>query len=153
MIRTFAVSAMLAFTSCTAAAGEPEIAPSDAWARETAPGQSAAAVYLTITNRGSGDDRLIGVASPVAREASLHETLSEGGIARMRAIDGGLPLPARETVRLAPGGAHIMVEGLSGPLRRGERMALELRFERSGERSVEAEVVEATAEGTRREGH
>jgi len=147
------LTALLALASCTAASGDPEIAASDAWARETAPGQSAAAVYLTIANRGSGDDRLIGISSPAAQQASLHETVSEDGIARMRAVDGGLALPAGETVRLEPGGAHIMLEGLTGPLRRGQRLEIQLRLERSGERRVEAQIVDPSAQGAAHGGH
>lgn len=122
--------------------GAPDIAVSDVWARETRSGETAA--YVTIVNRGSVSDRLVAVAAPAPASASLHETRYEKGIARMRPVDG-VAIPAGASVALEPAGAHVMIVGLAGPLAAGESLPLTLRFERSGERRVTAEVRPAAA--------
>jgi periplasmic copper chaperone A len=58
----------------------------------------------------------------------------------MRPLAGGLPIAAGETVNLAPGGNHVMLEQLTRPLKAGEKIPLTLNFERSGARQVEAQV-------------
>ena len=126
--------------------GAPDIAIGDGWARETAPGQAAAAVYLTVANRGNGDDRLVDARSSVARAAVLHSSASAGGVARMRPIEGGLEIPARGRVELKPGATHIMLTGLEEPLSAGQTIDLALNFARSGRRPVAVRVVPAAAE-------
>ena len=145
---TFVAGAMaLALTGCSPARqGPPEIAVSNGWTREIAPGQSSAAVYLTIANTGDGGDRLTSVQSRQGT-ASLHATTSTGGIARMRPLDDGLEVAARSTVELKPGGTHIMVTGIDSRPRRGETFVLNLGFARSGNRPVAIRVVGAGDDG------
>lgn len=133
--------------------GPPELHLSDAWARETVPGQTATAAYLTIANDGGSADTLIAVNAPVPARASLHRTRRDEGIARMRPIEGGLEIPPEETVRLEPGGPHIMIENLAEPLRAGETLRLTLRFTRSGERALDVAVQAAGATGPAHQGH
>lgn len=123
----------------------PDIAIGHGWTREMAPGQSAAAVYLTVTNQGDGDDRLAGAEVPGAAAASLHSSSSAGGVARMRALEDGLEIPAHSSVELKPGGTHIMLTGLQQPLEAGQTVDLNLGFARSGPRPVVIRVVPATA--------
>jgi copper(I)-binding protein len=142
-MRLFVLLAALALAGCDGA--KPEIAVSDVWARATVAGMPTAAIYLTITNKGAGDDRLVAVSVPSAVKASLHQMNMDGGVMRMRAVDGGIAIPAGQTVALAPSGTHIMVEGLSAPLVAGERIEALLRFERSGEMTVPVSVEAAGA--------
>jgi copper(I)-binding protein len=131
----------------------PELRLSDAWARETVSGQTATAAYLTIANRGGSADTLVAVGAPVPARASLHRTRRDDGIARMRPIEGGLEIPPGESVRLEPGGPHIMIENLAGPLGAGETLRLTLRFTRTGERAVDMPVAVAGATGPAHQGH
>lgn len=136
-----AALAALLLLSCGGRDPRPaDVMITNGWARETAPGQAAAAVYLTIVNRGEGADRLVDVQSPPAT-ASLHSSSSAGGVARMRPLDGGLEIPARSTVELEPGGTHIMLTGLQSPLRAGQTAPLSLGFARSGRRPLAVRVV------------
>ena len=143
-MKAILTASLLLLASC-GRSGSPDIRISDAWARETVAGQSGTAAYVTVTNRGSGDDRLISVSASPPVTASLHETSTADGISSMRALDGGLDVPAGDAVALRPGGAHIMVSGLSAPLHQGDKLKLSLRFERSGEKSVDFKVASATA--------
>ena len=143
MNKALALAAFL-LVSCTAEAPTPEIVVENAWARAAAHGRSSTAVYLTIRNTGGGD-RLVEVSSP-AGEASLHSTSMAGGIMRMRSVEA-VDVPAGSAVKLEPGGNHVMLSGLKSPLAAGSTIPLELKFERSGDKKVEAAVRAASAKG------
>ena len=133
----------LALLACAPADPPPaDIAVSNGWTREVAPGQSSAAIYLTIANKGDGSDRLDTVESTLG-DATLHTTSSADGIARMRPIENGLVIDARSTVELKPGGTHVMLTGLKERPSRDQTIDLTLGFERSGKRPVTIRVVNA----------
>ena len=116
---------------------------SDAWIRATPPGAVTAAAYLTITS-GGGADRLVDAATPAARAVELHTNVVEGGVQRMVRLSE-LTLPAGETVRLEPGGLHLMLIDLAKPLAPGTNVVLSLRFAEAGTVEIEAPVVDARA--------
>ncbi|MDQ3077221.1 MAG: copper chaperone PCu(A)C [Pseudomonadota bacterium] len=130
---------LLLAAACARAPAVPSIEVRDAWARATAPGQSTGAVYATLVN-GGADDRLVAAATPVATTASLHSSETVNGVAQMRMLRA-LPIPAEATVRLEPGGTHVMLDGLAAPLVAGKQVALTLRFAKSGTKDVMATVV------------
>lgn len=70
------------------AAGGGELEVSDVWARTTAGGQDAGAVYLVITG-GAEDDELVSasVDASVAGTVELHETVTDGDDAEMDMSD------------------------------------------------------------------
>jgi periplasmic copper chaperone A len=120
--------------------GTSDLQIADAWARETVAGQSATAAYMTIHNRGAGDDRLVSVEATAPATAMLHVSESSGGISRMREMSAGLAVPAGTAVQLNPGGTHVMITGLGAPLREGDMMKLRLQFEKSGTRDIDVPV-------------
>jgi len=117
------------------------------WVRATPKGAQVAGGFLTITNTGSAPDRLLGAAMTCGARAEVHATSTEGGIARMRPVEGGLEIKPGETVKLAPGGYHLMVTDLKGSFVDGELVEGTLQFEKAGSVSVDFEVqaVGATA--------
>lgn len=135
----FLLVAVTILAGCSPVAPKSDLAVVDGWARATAPGQSSGAVYATIVNRG-GDDRLLSVKAQVAAMAMVHASDNQGGVARMRMVEA-LRIPAGSTVTLAPGGTHIMLQGLSAPLEAGGRVQLDLRFEHAGQRHFVAAIV------------
>ena len=105
---------------------------SHAHARATAPGQTSAAVYLTIANNGAVADQLTKIESTAAASADLHTMSMAGGMMKMRAVDG-LALAPASTVAMAAGdGYHIMLTGLRQPLVAGQTIALILTFKKAG---------------------
>ncbi|MGF1660392.1 MAG: copper chaperone PCu(A)C [Rubrimonas sp.] len=137
-----------------------DISVADPFARATPPGAGASAAYMAVRNAGSEDDRLVAARSDVARRVELHtHILDADGVARMREVEGGIPLPAGETVTLAPGGLHVMLMGLTGQLLEGESVPLTLVFEKAGELALEAPVrslarpMEGEAHGHGAHGH
>jgi copper(I)-binding protein len=122
--------------------GAPQIEIEEAWARPTIAAGHSSAAYMTIRNPGSGADKLISVTTDVAGHVGLHRSANEDGIAIMRPIDGGLEIKAGQGAQLEPGGNHLMLERVVRPLAPGQRIRLVLRFERSGERSIDVPVRE-----------
>jgi len=110
------------------------------WSRETAPGQSAGGGFLTITNTGKQDDRLVSATSPAAAQVQIHTVSMAGGVMRMRELPTGLEIPAGATVALKPGGYHIMLIGLKTPLKQGAMVPAELRFQRAGKVRINFKV-------------
>jgi copper(I)-binding protein len=84
---------------------------------------------------------LVGVSTPAAKSAAVHEMSMDGGVMRMRPVEK-LDLEADKAVALAPGGYHLMLEGLKKPLHKGESVPLSLVFEgKDGKRfNVEAKA-------------
>lgn len=113
-----------------------------AWTRAVAASSPVAVGYMTLRNEGPAPDRLLSASTPLARAVELHESTLDGGVARMRPLPEGVPLPPGAAVRLEPGGAHAMLLGPARAFARGERVPLTLRFERAG-----AVAVELTVEG------
>lgn len=138
MRRTTALPALLLAACSQTESGAPDVRVANAWARPTAPEKTVAAAYLTIANRGGKDDALLAVTSSTG-PADVHSTSMAGGIMRMRRRDR-LAIPAGATVKLEPGGTHLMLTELQAPLTAEAQVDLTLRFERSGERKVAATV-------------
>lgn len=111
----------------------------DAWAAETPNAATVAGVYLSLGNTGDAPDRLISASSPRAARTDLHEMRMEGDLMAMRAIPSAELAPHSVTL-LAPGGFHLMLTDIDGPLRAGQSIPLTLRFERAGEITLEAPV-------------
>lgn len=123
-------AAALAQAQDTASA---QIEVRDAWAPPTIGEQAVGVAYVTLTNNGSTADRLLAARTEGAQAVELHAHTMDGGIMRMRRIGGGIEMPAGATVRLEPGGSHLMLIGLAEPLRAGDAFPLVLTFERAGD--------------------
>ena len=128
-----------------AAPADPNgIAISDAWSRAAMSGRTGV-VYLTITDTGA-PDRLTGANSPVATTASLHESFDDHGIMKMRPVPE-LPVQPGVSVTLAPGGYHIMLEGLKQALQPGQTFPVTLTFANAGPVTATATVQKAGTAG------
>ena len=116
----------LAFASLSAAAMAQAVDVKGAWARATVQGQKATGAFMTLTAKDRG--QLVSVSSPVAGVAEVHEMKMDGDIMRMRAVEGGLELPAGKAVELKPGGYHVMLMDLKAPLQKDTTIPLNLVF-------------------------
>lgn len=97
-----------------------------AWARATVQGQKGTGAFMSLT--ASEGTKLVGLSTPVAGVAEVHEMKMEGDIMKMRAVPGGLDLPAGKTVELKPGGYHVMLMDLKTPLVKDSSLPLTLLF-------------------------
>ena len=149
MRRLSLIGALLLAACKPATPTAPAIEIRDAWARETAPGQTSGAAYFTIVNMGSEGDKLVSITTPAAPMAMIHGSSNSNGVMAMRMM-ADLPVPGSATVTLAPLGTHVMLTGLSAPLHAGDRLLLTLRFARVGARQIDAAVLPASASGPAR---
>jgi periplasmic copper chaperone A len=115
------------------------------WARASAGAATTGAAYLTLKG-GAEPDALVGVSTPVAASAEVHESLTENGVSKMRATPS-LPIPAGKVVTLAPGAYHIMLVGLKHPLTAGQTFPLTLTFSHAAPVTVDVKV-QAMGHGT-----
>jgi copper(I)-binding protein len=120
------------------AAHAGSIQVSEAFTR-SAPAGGVGGVFLTIVNAGAAD-RLTGATSPEATKAELHQSISDNGVMKMRPVDG-LDIPAGGTVKLVPGGYHLMLVGLKQGLTVGGHLPVTLVFQNAGKIEVEANIV------------
>nr|WP_294847259.1 copper chaperone PCu(A)C [uncultured Sphingomonas sp.] len=137
-----AAAALLA--SCSSEPAKPVIKVDDVWARAVAPGQTTGAVYMAIQNDGDADDALMSAKVSVAPNSEIHQTMTEGNMAKMNHA-GPIAVPSKSTVTLKPGGTHVMMTGLTVPLSPGDRFFVDMQFETSGHVTAAGKVVAAGA--------
>ncbi|MGA7803539.1 copper chaperone PCu(A)C [Bradyrhizobium sp.] len=119
---------------------------SQAWSRATPKGAKIGGGYLTIENKGSAPDRLIGCSSDMAGSVQVHEMTMINGVMKMRPLDNGLTIDPGRSVKLAPGGYHLMLMDLRGPLKQGDKLPVTLEFERAGKVQVSLDVASVGAQ-------
>ncbi len=122
LMGALALSASLAWAQ---KAPLPAVKVEGAWVRATAPGQLGTGAYMRLT--ASSNLQLVGVSTPAAGIAEVHESRLEGDITKMRAVPL-LDLPAGQTVEFKPGGYHLMLIDLPKPLLKGSSMPLTLHL-------------------------
>jgi copper(I)-binding protein len=113
---------------------------SQAWSRATPGGAKIGGGYLTIENKGSAPDRLIGGSADVAARVELHEMAVSNGVMKMRPLDKGLAIEPGKTVKLSPGDYHLMLVDLKSPLKQGEQVPVTLEFEKAGKVKLSFDV-------------
>jgi copper(I)-binding protein len=118
-----------------------------AWSRATPGGAKVGGGYLTIENKGTMPDRLIGGTAEVASKVQVHEMTMDDGVMKMRPVEGGLTIDPGKTVKLAPSGYHLMIMGLKSPLKQGDKVPVTLEFEKAGKVAVTLDVEGIGAQG------
>jgi len=126
--------AALLFVALTVWAAEPaKIVVSDAWVRPTIGQGRTTAAYFVVTNKGDEDDTLVAARTAKATSVELHQTtMTADGVMQMRPVEDGLPIPVGGTLKLSPGGMHVMVMGLDAALDAGGELAMTLEFAKAG---------------------
>ncbi|MEP6547158.1 MAG: copper chaperone PCu(A)C [Gammaproteobacteria bacterium] len=104
---------------------------SQPWSSPTPPVASVGAVYFSLTNTGPKAERLMGISSPIARLVEIHQSRQVQGMMQMRAVTF-VDAAAGATVKIEPGGLHIMLVGLKRPLTPGMEFPMALTFRDSG---------------------
>jgi copper(I)-binding protein len=127
------------------AAGSIEI--SNPWMRATPRGADVAGAYVTIVNKGTEADRLTGGSLTGASRFEVHRMVMEGGVAKMRPVEGGLEIKPGQSVALTPGSFHVMLMGLKQPFQQGQHIKGTLVFEKAGKVDVEFTVESIGAAG------
>jgi len=127
-----------------AAAGDYDVGTihiSQPWARATPKGAITGAGYMTITNKGSAPDKVSCVSDDASAQCEIHSMTMEGGVMKMRPVEGGLEIKPGESVMLKPGGYHVMFRELKHPLEQGAAVKATLKFEHAGTVEVDYPVL------------
>jgi periplasmic copper chaperone A len=137
------LGAVLALAGGTLCAQTIEV--KDAWVRTSVQGQKATGAFMKITAKDN--TKLVSVSTPVAGVAEVHEMKMEGDVMKMRAVQGGLDLPAGKAVELSPGGYHVMLMDLKAALPKDSTIPMTLVFKdaRGVESKLELKVPVSTA--------
>jgi periplasmic copper chaperone A len=136
--------ASLTFLVALADAQAPAVTAQDAWIRAV-PGTDMAAAYFTLRNGSARSVTVTGVKSPVAGQAMIHETKIQGGQSQMRPHEQ-IVVDAGKTVKLEPGGLHVMLHDLKQPLTVGQSVPLMITLLGGGSLQVTAAVRPLSAE-------
>ncbi|WP_328904820.1 copper chaperone PCu(A)C [Streptomyces sp. NBC_00234] len=142
MNRRTALAGVLALTTGLALAGcsagsEPELKVVGAFMPQ--PISDMAAGFLVVQNSGDAADRLTSVTSPLSDDVTIHETRNQ----TMRMVSS-FEVPAGGELDLERGGNHIMFMKLKQRPKQGEKVSLELHFEKAGPIKVDVPVKETT---------
>lgn len=113
------------------------------YATTTAPGQPNGAIFIKeIRNAGRQPDELIGGRSPVSKSVEVHRMSMENNVMVMREIPG-IAIAASGKVSMDRGGRdgyHLMLMGLTQPLKEGDTFAATLVFRNAGEVPVKVRI-------------
>jgi copper(I)-binding protein len=114
-----------------------QVAVSDAWIRATVPQQKSAGAFLRV--RSQAPAKLVGVSTPVAARAEVHEMKMQGNTMTMHAVDA-VALPPGQEVVMGPGGYHVMLFGLKRQLKEGDSVPLTLVVENAAGKRADVEA-------------
>jgi copper(I)-binding protein len=150
MITGLLAAALMAFAAAPSRADDVkagDLVITQAWTRATPGGAKTGGGFLTIENKGSAPDKLVGVSADAAGKVEVHEMAMDGGVMKMRPVEGGLTIDPGKTVKLAPGGLHLMMTDLKSPLKQGDKLPVTLQFQKAGKVAVTLDVQGVGAPG------
>jgi len=102
---------------------EGKLSVYDAWVRAAPPGSQVMAGYATLKNTGDAPIKVLTVQSDAFRQSSIHETVVDRGVSRMRELPR-LDLEPGATIEMKPGGRHLMLSEPRHPIVVGEKVEM-----------------------------
>lgn len=126
----------------TGPSGASAITVRDAWVHAIAGSSGITGAFMIIENSGGAADRLLsaGVSAEIAGAVEIHETtVGEDQAMRMRPVEG-VDVPAGGSVKLEPGGIHLMLLDMKRDLTPGGALTLTLTFASGVQLEVSASV-------------
>ncbi|MGB8315481.1 MAG: copper chaperone PCu(A)C [Aestuariivirga sp.] len=115
------------------------------WSRETTANADVAAGFMSITNNGKEDDKLIKATAEISDTVQLHSMKIENDVMTMFEMKDGIVIPAGQTVDLKPKSLHVMFMNIKAHPKMGDEFKGTLTFEKAGTVEVEFAVEAADA--------
>lgn len=106
-----------------------------AYARAVPPTAGNSAAFMQIRNTSGEARQLVAAESDVSNVTELHNHIQDNGVMRMRRVDA-VEVPANGAVELKPGSFHVMLIDLKQPLKEGDPVNIELRFDDGSSKDV-----------------
>ncbi|MGW1655746.1 copper chaperone PCu(A)C [Streptomyces atratus] len=132
-----ALTTGLTLAGCSSSDSKPELKVTGAFMPQ--PVSDMAAGFLVVKNSGGTSDRLTSVTSPLSDDVTIHETKNQA----MRMVTS-FEVPAGGELDLERGGSHIMFMKLKQQPKQGEKVSVELHFEKADSIKVDLPVKETT---------
>ncbi len=121
----YLLAASIFLAACSPPAVEQTLKFEDAWVRATPPGAMMTAGFGRLINHTDHQLEITAFTSPSYGDVSLHQTVIENGVSRMREVPG-LSIPPGGEVELAPGGYHLMLMMPTQPSGPHDRVVLHI---------------------------
>ncbi|MFB6616297.1 copper chaperone PCu(A)C [Streptomyces sp. NPDC085524] len=146
------LTAALAISGCSSdsgdsGSGKPKMTVSGGYMPEPVNDKMAGA-FMVIKNDSKTADKLTGVTSPLSDDLQIHETKDQ----KMQQV-ASMDVPANGELALERGGNHVMFMGLKNTPKVGEKVTVELHFEKADPVKVELDVKERTYNAQNSNGH
>ena len=132
-----ALTTGLTLAGCSSSDGEPELKVTGAFMPQ--PVSDMAAGFLVVKNSGGASDRLTSVTSSISDNVTIHETKNQ----TMRMVTS-LEVPAGGELELKRGGNHLMFMKLKQQPKQGDKVSVQLHFEKADPIKVDLPVMETT---------
>lgn len=148
-MRRFTLIALIFLALLAACGGDDDeraagrLAVDDVTANLALPSDTGA-IYLHIHNETDRDETLRGATVPGCAAVEIHDMIMDGDVMKMRPVDGGVPIPAGETVKFRHGGLHMMCIGKTADFAVGASVPVTLEFANAGAMEVTAEIIDPT---------
>jgi periplasmic copper chaperone A len=130
------VAVAVLFLASSAAA---QVSIGAAWVREPNPARDLTAAFMSLTNHGDQEVSLVRAFTSAAKVVELHEMKMSDGMMKMRQVER-IAIAPKTTVKLEPGGLHLMMIGLSTSLADGDAVEMTLEFDDGTRAVIEAQV-------------
>lgn len=146
-LRSLVAGALLAVaaTAIAAAPAPTGLHAEHAWIRWL-PANLPVAGYVVIVNDGDAAASLTGASSPDYAMAMLHHSRLAASDSTMEMVDQ-LDIPAHASVKLAPGGYHLMLSHATRPIKPGDTVKVALEFAGGATLQVDFSVLPANSSG------
>ncbi len=114
---------------------------SKAFVRPTTQAGMSSAGYMTISNNGDVDDRLVGIHADSVSKVEIHETkIDDNGVMSMKPITDGIVIPAKQSIDFKPRGLHVMLIDIKYPLVTETQIPIILSFKNSGTQKINVPI-------------
>lgn len=117
-----------------------DVTAENAWMQPALRPGAAVAAYVTLRNTSQAPDRCRVTGSDITPSVHLHETVNVGDVMRMKAVESIDLRPGGE-LAMSPGTMHIMMTGVTVPLKADDIVTVTFACEESGALEVPVKVV------------
>lgn len=149
-VSLFAASMML--SAGVFAGSADQVSVQDPYVRLAPPNAPATGAFMVIKNNGEKDIKVVKADNPASKVTELHTHLNEGGVMKMRPVQG-IDIKSKGEAVLKPGGMHVMLIDLKSAMKEGDVVPITLTFDDGSTKKVDAKVVRPMAAGAPMQEH
>ncbi len=138
MVKLFGLLGFITLLPLSSIAGGALVVE-NAWIRMPPPVADTAAVYMRVSNHGKATVNIKSAESKSAEKLSFHSMMMHGDMMHMMEMEN-VQVAEHGAIVFEPNGNHLMLEGLTVPLKAGDVVEISLTTESGEKYQVQAEV-------------